>query len=314
MLFGSKQSYKTSVNKQLAAFKAAGVTRFKTQLVFGATPSDAPREPKYKATHKPKILDATGVMNNLGYWAARNLEGFNVFIAPAAHEDGSYAPLVFVDDIFQQHFSQLEANQLKPFILIRSSPKKWQGWIQLNEPYLTAEDIVRVQRYLVAQYGFDAGAIGAEQNGRLAGYRNCKADYQETRVWCLLEKADASIVARSSLLAEAREFEKQSKSSLSKTVELEAVEDGRDTSTADLASIYATVRSSRSFPSESELDWHFCLHAYRKGWNPADVVQSMLELSGNLADRKRDKALAQSYAERTAYKAWNEFQKNNRQR
>ena len=312
MLFGSKQSYKTSVNKQLAAFKAAGVTRFKTQLVFGATPSDAPREPKYKATHKPKILDATGVMNNLGYWAARNLEGFNVFIAPAAHEDGSYAPLVFVDDIFQQHFSQLEANQLKPFILIRSSPKKWQGWIQLNEPYLTAEDIVRVQRYLVAQYGFDAGAIGAEQNGRLAGYRNCKADYQETRVWCLLEKADASIVGRASLLAEARDFERQSKPSDSKSVEYETVKDGRDTSSTDLASLYATVRSSRSFPSDSELDWHFCLQAYRKGWNPADVVQSILELSGNLTERKRDETLAQSYAERTAQKAWNEFQKNNR--
>ena len=312
MLFGSKQSYKTSVSKQLAAFQDAGVTRFKTQLVFGATPSDAPREPKYKATHKPKILDATGVMNNLGYWAARNLEGFNVFIAPAAHEDGSYAPLVFVDDIFQQHFSQLEANQLKPFILIRSSPQKWQGWIQLNEPYLTAEDIVRVQRYLVAQYGFDAGAIGAEQNGRLAGYRNCKTDYRDSRVWCLLEKADASIVARSSLLAEAQEFEMQSKPSDSKSVEYKTVEGSRDTSTSDLASLYATVRSSRSFPSDSELDWHFCLNAYRKGWNPADVVQSILELSGNIADRKRDETLAQSYAERTAYKAWNEFQKNNR--
>ena len=313
MLFGSKQPYKTSARTQLAAFKAAGVTRFKTQLVFGATPSDAPRTPKYTATHKPKILDAAGVMNNLGYWAARNLEGFNVFIAPAAHEDGSYAPLVFVDDIFQQHFSQLEANQLKPFILIRSSPKKWQGWIQLNEPYLTAEDIVRVQRYLVAQYGFDAGAIGAEQNGRLAGYRNSKADYQDDRVWCSLEKADASIVARSSLLAEAQEFEMQSKPSDSKSVEYKTVEGSRDTSTSDLASLYATVRSSRSFPSDSELDWHFCLNAYRKGWNPADVVQSILELSGNIADRKRDETLAQSYAERTAYKAWNEFQKNNRQ-
>jgi len=312
MLFGSKQSYKTSVNKQLAAFKAAGVTRFKTQLVFGATPSDAPREPKYKATHKPKILDATGVMNNLGYWAARNLEGFNVFIAPAAHEDGSYAPLVFVDDILLDMFPKIHADKISPMVSIKSSPHKWQGWIQLNEPHLTAEDIVRVQRYLVAQYGFDAGAIGAEQNGRLAGYRNCKTDYQDSRVWCLLEKADASIVARSSLLAEARDFEKQSKSSLSKAVELEAVEDGRECSNLDLASIYATVRSSRSFPSESELDWHFCLHAYRKGWNPADVVQSILELSGNIADRKRDETLAQSYAERTAYKAWNEFQKNNR--
>jgi len=38
----------------------------------------------------------------------------------------------------------------------------------------------------------------------------------------------------------------------------------------------------------------------------------MLEVSGILADRKQDKTLAQSYAERTAYKAWNEFQKNNR--
>jgi len=254
MLFGSKQSYKTSANKQLAAFKAAGVTRFKTQLVFGATPSDAPREPKYTATHKPKILDATGVMNNLGYWAARNLEGFNVFIAPAAHEDGSYAPLVFVDDILLDMFPKIHADKISPMVSIKSSPQKWQGWIQLNEPYLTAEDIVRVQRYLVAKYGFDAGAIGAEQNGRLAGYRNCKADYGDSRVWCLLEKADASIVTRSSLLAEAQEFERQSKPSGSKSVELETVEDGRDTSTADLASIYATVRSSRSFPSDSELD------------------------------------------------------------
>jgi hypothetical protein len=312
MLFESKQSYKTSASKQLAAFQAAGVTRFKTQLVFGATPSDAPREPKYTATHKPKILDATGVMNNLSYWAARNLEGFNVFIAPAAHEDGTYAPLVFVDDILFEMFPKIHADKISPMVSIKSSPHKWQGWIQLNEPHLKAEDIRSVQRYLVAKYGFDGGAIGAEQNGRLAGYRNCKADYQETRVWCLLEKADASIVARSSLLAEAQEFERQSKPSGSKSVEHETVNDARDTFTADLAYLYATVRSSRAFPSDSELDWHFCLQAYRKGWNPADVVQSILELSGNLTHRKRDENLAQSYAERTAYKAWNEFQKNNR--
>lgn len=312
MLFESKQSYKTSASKQLAAFQAAGVTRFKTQLVFGATPSDAPRQPKYTATHKPKILDADEVMKNQGYWAARNLEGFNVFIAPAAHSDGTYAPLVFVDDILLNMFPKIHADQISPMVSIKSSPHKWQGWIQLDEEWLSADDIICVQRYLVAQYGFDGGAIGAEQNGRLAGYRNCKADYHNKRVWCLLGDADASIMAKPSLLTEAKEFEQNSKSSGSKSLDGQTVENGREFSNPDLASLYSTVRSSRSFPSESEVDWHFCLNAYRNGWTPADVVPSMLNLSGNIIDRKRDKNIAQAYAERTAYKAWSEYQKNSR--
>jgi hypothetical protein len=312
MLFASKQNYKTSASKQLAAFQAAGVTRFKTQLVFGATPPDAPRQPKYTATHKPKILDAAGVMKNMGYWAARNLEGFNVFIAPAAHDDGTYAPLVFVDDILLDMFPKIHADQISPTVSIKSSPHKWQGWIRLQEDFLTADDVICVQRYLVAKYGFDGGAIGAEQNGRLAGYRNCKADYQNKRIWCLLEDADASIVARPSLLAEAKEFEQNSKSSGSKPLEGQTVEKGREFSNPDLSSLYSTVRSSRSFPSESEVDWYFCLNAYRRGWTPEDTVRTMLNLSANLIDRKRDETLAQAYAERTAYKAWSEYQKNNR--
>jgi hypothetical protein len=51
-----KDTYKEKSLKQLKVMKEVGVSHFKTQLVFGATPTDAKREPKSTKTMPPKIL------------------------------------------------------------------------------------------------------------------------------------------------------------------------------------------------------------------------------------------------------------------
>lgn len=173
----NKGNYKEKALKQLKVMQEIGVSHFKTQLVFGATPTDAKREPKSSKTLPPKILSLDEVEKHLGFWWARNMEGFNVFVAPAPHADGSYAPLVFIDDITEQTLQQMTADNCVPAILIESSPRNMQGWVQLDADRLSASDILNAQRYLSSKYGLDTGAHGATQNGRLAGYRNVKSSY-----------------------------------------------------------------------------------------------------------------------------------------
>ena len=184
-----KETYKEKSLKQLKVMQEVGVSHFKTQLVFGATPADAKRQPKSTKTMPPKFLTLAEAEKYLGFWWARNVEGFNVFVAPAPHADGSYAPLVFIDDISEQALKQLAADNCVPAILIESSPKNLQGWIQLDADKLSASDILNAQRYLSSKYELDSGAHGATQNGRLAGYRNVKPAYAHKKIYTKLVHA-----------------------------------------------------------------------------------------------------------------------------
>lgn len=303
-----KETYKEKALKQLKVMRKLGVSHFKTQLVFGATPADAKREPKYTKTMPPKILSLDEVEKHLGFWWARNMEGFNVFVAPAPHADGSYAPLVFIDDITEQTLQQITADNCVPAILIESSPGNLQGWLQLDADRLSASDILDAQRYLSSKYGLDTGAHGATQNGRLAGYRNVKSSYVHQKIYTKLVHAYENPVTLKII-----EISNKNKSAQFENVRVRNLnfEKCSRTSNLDLFSIYSNVQSSGK-TSQSEIDWHFCFHAFRHGYDVMQVTQGIMQFSPDISERKGSTERAEQYAFYTAQKALVEFQKRNK--
>lgn len=300
-----KENYKEKALKQLKIMQEVGVSHFKTQLVFGTTPADAKREPKSSKTMPPKILMLDEVEKHLGFWWARNVEGFNVFVAPAPHADGSYAPLVFIDDISEQTLQQMTQDNCVPSILIESSPMNMQGWVQLEADRLSASDILNAQRYLSGRYGLDAGAHGATQNGRLAGYRNVKPSYAHKKIYTKLVHAHENPVALN-----ITEISNNQSSTQFENVRVrnQNFEKCSRTSNFDLFSIYSNVQNSGR-TSQSEIDWHFCFHAFRVGFEVSQIIQGIMQFSPDIVTRKRSTERAEQYAFYTAQKAFVEFKK-----
>lgn len=303
-----KETYKEKALKQLTVMQKVGVSHFKTQLVFGATPLDALREPKSTKTMPPKILGMDEVENHLGFWWARNMEGFNVFVAPASHADGSYAPLVFIDDISEQTLQQMKADNCMSAILIESSPGNMQGWVQLDAERLSASEILEVQRCLSNTYGLDAGAHGATQNGRLAGYRNVKSAYAHKKIYTKLVHAHENPVALN-----IKEISNNQSSTQFENVRVrkQKFEMSSRTSSVDLFSIYSNVQNSGR-TSQSEIDWHFCFHAFRVGFEVSQITQGIMQFSPDISERKGSTERAEQYAFYTAQKAFAEFQKRHK--
>jgi len=91
------------------------------------------------------------------YWSwSKQSESFNV---------------AFVDDILDDKADVFK--QKKHFCLIQTSQKKAQGLFLLDK-YISAEDLVKVQKVLQTLYEGDIGAIGTYQLHRLTGFVNTK--------------------------------------------------------------------------------------------------------------------------------------------
>jgi len=94
------------------------------------------------------------------YWSwSKQAESFNV---------------AFVDDILDDKADVFK--QKRHFCLIQTSQKKFQGFFLLDK-YISAEDLVKVQKVLQSAYEGDIGAVGAWQLHRLTGFVNTK--YQD---------------------------------------------------------------------------------------------------------------------------------------
>lgn len=229
----------------------------------------------------------------------RNLEGYNIFIAPLPDNAGRYAPLVFVDDILSPARQRMRADGLEPAILIESSPKKFQGWIAFDATSFSGKDILRIQRSLVARYGLDIGAVGADQNGRLAGFRNVKAKYLERRIFSKLIRAEPT-KAKLDLIFEDRP-NPEPRQPVSHPHFLTEIRPPYDDT--KIESFWLQKIGTVSKPSESEREFSACLACLRKGFGAADVERVLFKLGDNLLGRKGSETAAWDYVRRTVRKA-----------
>lgn len=300
-----------SVRRQLAAFTNAGAHRFKVQCVPDAALCGKPRLKGSGVLHpwKPWAWTSDKILKDLNMLKLCNLEGFNIFIAPLPVSEGRYAPLAFVDDILPDALAQMKADGVTPAVLIESSNSKFQGWVRVAADHLTASEIMSIQRTLVNRYGLDAGAIGAEQNGRLAGFRNMKQKYlHEYRFAKLIAANNVSVnrdlISTPEAASEAVETADLTSKPLERSSNSPTSGKLHRTETAsNIDQFWMRKIGAKSKPSISEEEFSACLACLRKGFSVEEVEDVLFRLGENLIERKRSEAGAWDYVRRTVGKA-----------
>lgn len=311
MAYKREDAITISVRKQIEAFANAGAHRFKVQCVPDGELRGQPKLKGEGTLHpwKPYFWTSEQILKNLGMLKRRNVEGFNIFIAPLPDTEGDYAPLVFVDDILPDALKEMVDDGVVPAILIESSRGKFQGWIRMKGAPLSAEEIVRVQRLLVQKYGLDGGAIGAEQNGRLAGFRNVKAKYLDGHTFSKLIYADTRAVDMDTIVSEQETSNTRSieattpKTSRSMPKPIFRATPALKSPKVDIDTFWFNKHHAKPKPSESESEFSTCLACLREGYALDEVENALFRNGYNLIERKRSENEAWVYVKRTVAKA-----------
>ena len=229
------------------------------------------------------------ILRSLGWLRHKNAGGEDIYIRPAPETDHD---LVLLDDLDEDALDALEADGLRPAVIVETSPSNWQAWIKLpsREPSAVRTEI---SRQLARTYGADRGAVGADRYGRLAGFTN-KKPVHERRTgrspFVLLREADGGIAeggsriimdARTRLTARQAEQRRQTPAS----------------PCGDAEAAFAAILANLHDPDPSRVDFTIGLILARRGYNSEQIGAVIEAVSPALDDRKAGHV--QDYVQRT---------------
>jgi len=83
-------------------------------------------------------------------------------------KENQYFNVVLVDDI-----QDIETFKLRDFFLLWNTSNKYQAAFLLDRG-VTSEDVKKIQRVLIKDYGGDLGSLGASHNKKMPGFYNTK--------------------------------------------------------------------------------------------------------------------------------------------
>lgn len=113
------------------------------------------------------------VIRAVGFLKAQNSLGKHIYIRP----DGAHS-LTLVDDLTSESIEQMKKAGFTPALIIETSPKNFQAWLShgvVLEPAMSTE----VSKDIASRFGGDPGSADWRHFGRLAGFTNRKAKYQQ---------------------------------------------------------------------------------------------------------------------------------------
>lgn len=113
----------------------------------------------------PRIVCSRDVIELIDVLRVKNAKRTDILIA--IHDERP--PVVLIDDIEAEALNAL-CLVLKPRALVQTSPGSLQAWVAVP----SGIDALQYSRGLARRFGTDAGAVGAHQPGKLAGFANRK--------------------------------------------------------------------------------------------------------------------------------------------
>ncbi|MBT33808.1 MAG: hypothetical protein CMO01_29435 [Thalassobius sp.] len=113
-----------------------------------------------------KILSKEELLNHINFLKAKNCQGYNIYCRP---DEYCY---ILLDDLSKEVLGKLA--ELKPCLLMETSPGNYQAFIRLVNTPNTRENVLAICRALADQFRADRGAAKPEQVGRLPGFTNRK--------------------------------------------------------------------------------------------------------------------------------------------
>lgn len=305
---GGSAITRDSMAKQLGAF---GSDLFELQVL--APPELKAAEPEKLRDLAVETLTADEVMKRQGFLAARNAEGYGVYIRPAPIErDGDWygQPWILVDDLTAEKVGRLKRNKLTTNIVVETSHENFQGWIRVGTEPVPRKILTRAAKIVAQAIGADIKAADWRHHGRLAGFTNTKPQRLKdgkrpfSKIWAsqkhrVAEAGPALLdLARRQIEQEARDLEMQRRTAAERLEQarIRARLEGRDV-VADL--IEARARLGHG-GDESAKDLRALMSALRKGHDPAEAVDALRTVSPDLEERH---ANVEDYLRRTLDRA-----------
>lgn len=120
----------------------------------------------------PRVWTPDMIYKSIGFLKRQNVDGRDIFIRPS----GSVG-LVFFDDLSRGALKQLDADGLKPGVIVQSSPDNFHGWLRVSASPIPEELATAVSKVLAKRYGGDQNSADWRHYGRLAGFTNRKPKY-----------------------------------------------------------------------------------------------------------------------------------------
>lgn len=215
-------------------------------------------------------------------------ENAAVFIRPARAARHGY---VFLDDFDAVMLEQMQADGRVFAAIVESSPKNFQGWIDVGRALDETERKV-LQRRLQRQYDLDAGSVSGGHYGRLPGFTNRKPAYLHAGgaeglfPWVLLRSTSTAVdyaIGRETETPAFRAEVEEERQKQAPSLEIGAFTTDADAQAAFLAARAALTAQHAGDIDLSRQDCTICRRMLSAGYPPeavAGTLEAILKKEG----------------------------------
>jgi len=297
------------IRRQLAAMPH---DLYLVRLIHHATRTAFPGERLWTAAQLSKE-------STVRFLRMRNREGCDVYVQPYA--DGRNAGYVLLD-FDHTDLATLElmrANGHQPCVVLQTSPRHFQAWIQVSAVCLEPAVATVIARQLAHIYGGDLASADWRHLGRLAGFTNQKPLRRQGNgyaPWVQVVEAQVGLATNGPLLVQAVERQVRCASSVTASGSLpgplagEGMASGISSAARDIyQSWLQRLRIPQRFPHPdwSIADKWIAKELLRQGTPVADVAELLRWGSPGFPRRHAD---PQDYLRRTLARALGELAGN----
>lgn len=113
------------------------------------------------------------LLKSIGYLRLKNAEGFDVYARPVGWQ------YILLDDLTREVLATVKVDNLRPCLLIETSPDNYQAWVILAQCPADRAEAKAVCRSLAERYGADLGSAEPDHVGRLPGLTNRKPKHRQ---------------------------------------------------------------------------------------------------------------------------------------
>jgi hypothetical protein len=117
--------------------------------------------------------DGETLLRSVPWLRLQNRDSWHIYIRPEGEHE-----LSLVDDLTSEAVSAMKLGGFDPAVLVQTSPGNYQAWLRHGER-LEREVSTAAARALAEKFGGDKGAADWRHFGRLGGFSNRKASYQD---------------------------------------------------------------------------------------------------------------------------------------
>ncbi|MES1026622.1 RepB family DNA primase [Gloeocapsa sp. BRSZ] len=243
----------------------------------------------------PRVWTREQVLKSVPFLKKKNADGLNIYIRPQGSKG-----LILLDDIGLGTLDQMDREGLNPAAIIETSPQNYQAWVRLSLEPIPTEVATAAAKLLAERYKGDPASADWRHYGRLAGFTNCKPEYNRPFVHSHRCNGQMAVEA-SKLIAEAIEISEWYKSTPKPVSTIQRSSKSKIDPMAFYRQDYDRLLVKFPNPDESSFDYMIACNMLRKGYSTTEVEEAIRQGSPDLDTRK--KGHVEDYITRTVQKA-----------